>query len=132
MCIAYLAAYSSDDKQARVSTTAAISRAVVRYCGARPFKIVALPESLLQKSSLGKLSRSKIQRAFEDGAYLEYESKDNTTLETSRKEVVETFAGKATQKIILEAFHKLFTLDSVIWEWTSTSTVICLNWAFLP
>jgi thioesterase domain-containing protein len=112
LCIAYLPAYSSDDKQARLRTTASISRAVVRYCGTRPFKIVALPESLLQKSSLGKLSRSKIQRAFEDGAYLEYESKDNTTLETSRKDAAETFTGTATQKIILEAFNQLFTSGS--------------------
>ncbi|KFY74647.1 hypothetical protein V499_05310 [Pseudogymnoascus sp. VKM F-103] len=112
LCIAYLAAYSSDDKQTRLSTAAAISRAVIRYCGARPFKIVALPKSLLHKSSLGKLSRSKIQRAFEDGTSLEYETKDSTTMETSRSDIVKAFSGTATQKIILEVFYKLLTLDS--------------------
>ncbi|KFZ16996.1 hypothetical protein V501_01955 [Pseudogymnoascus sp. VKM F-4519 (FW-2642)] len=98
LCVAYLAAYSSDHKQTRQSTAAAISRAVIRDCGARPFKIVALPKSLLQKSSLGKLSRSKIQRAFEDGTYLEYETKDSTTMETSRSDIVKAFSGTATQK----------------------------------
>jgi len=34
-----------------------------------PYKILPLNEFFLQKSSLGKLARSKIRKAFKDGLY---------------------------------------------------------------
>ncbi|KAK5988273.1 Microperfuranone synthase [Cladobotryum mycophilum] len=112
LCIVYLPTYPSDDTNTRLTTAAAISRAVVKYCGARPFRVIALPASLLQKSSLGKLSRSKIRQAFEEGAYLEYESEDKVVMETSRKNIGEGFTGTATEKMVLEAFYELLAVES--------------------
>ena len=109
LCIAYLPAYPSDDTHKRLQTAAAISRAVVKYCGARPFKIIPLPASVLQKSSLGKLSRSKIRRAFEEGAYLQYEAEDNAI---SKRNIGEAITGTATQKTVLQALHELLTVNS--------------------
>jgi thioesterase domain-containing protein len=67
--VAYLPSYNIPDPTPRVHAAAAISKAVVTQCGARPYKILPLNETFLQKSSLGKLSRSKIRKAFEDGVY---------------------------------------------------------------
>jgi len=81
----------------------------VKYCGARPFKIIPLPDSLLQKSSLGKLSRSKIRRAFEEGAYLKYEAEDKAI---SQRNIGEVIAENSTQKTVLKTLHELLTLNS--------------------
>ncbi|TGO15879.1 hypothetical protein BPAE_0534g00030 [Botrytis paeoniae] len=110
-CVAYLPTYPMHDMQARITTATAISKAVVKYCGARPFKIIGLPGTLLQKSSLGKLSRSKIRLAWEDGLYNEYEYRDTAIMENSRKAIEEN-AETETQKLLLQVFHDLLTTES--------------------
>lgn len=66
VCIVYLTTNNPSDDVKRAETTAAISKAVVKYFGVRPYRIIPLPDSsLLPKSSLGKLSRSKIRSSFE-------------------------------------------------------------------
>ena len=67
--VVYLPSYNITDPTARVNTSASISKVVVTHCGARPYKVLPLNEFFLQKSSLGKLPRSKIRKAFEDGLY---------------------------------------------------------------
>lgn len=42
------------------------------YCGVRPFKVIPVDEAHLEKSSLGKLSRSKIKMYFEAGDFEEF------------------------------------------------------------
>lgn len=111
VCIAYLPTYSAEDKQNRLTTAAAISKAVVKHCGSRPFKIIALPAELFPKSSLGKLSRSRMQRAFEDGAYREYEHQDMAIMENSRKNIQEAAGMTATEKAVLQVFHDLLASD---------------------
>lgn len=69
LCVVYLPSYQRDDVKAQIDTIAAISRTTITYSGIRPFKIMPLEASLLQKSSLGKLSRPKIRAAYEAGTY---------------------------------------------------------------
>lgn len=69
LCVAYLPRYCSDDTEALLLTTNAVAKVCVTVCGVRPFAILPLPEKDLSKSSLGKISRIKIRRAFEDGAF---------------------------------------------------------------
>ena len=65
-CIVYGSVGNRDD----LSRTAdSISKIASFAVGARPEWIIPLPVEQLDKSSLGKLSRTKIQRKFENGAY---------------------------------------------------------------
>ena len=60
-----------------VRTADSISHITSRIIGTRPRWTVPLPQTRLDKSSLGKLSRTKIQKQFESGAY------DNARIEVS-------------------------------------------------
>ena len=94
----------------RMITTTAITKAVVKYCGARPFKVIALPVSLLQKSSLGKLARSKIRQEFENGSLYQYETEDHKSVKEPLG--ISCFAGSLTQHTVLQIFRKLFGANS--------------------
>lgn len=65
-CVFYGSAPSEDD---RIATTDAIAKIASGTIGARPKWVIPLPQDRLDKSSLGKLSRQKIQASFEKGAY---------------------------------------------------------------
>ncbi|KAF3931630.1 hypothetical protein ABW20_dc0104017 [Dactylellina cionopaga] len=109
-CVAYLPVNTKADAHSRSMTASAISKAVVKNCGARPLKIMALPENLLQKSSLGKLSRSKIKKAFADGAFSQYE-------DIQEKPTNGTLGGTGegaktvTEEVILKVFGDLLRSD---------------------
>ncbi|KAI1502089.1 hypothetical protein F5X99DRAFT_427742 [Biscogniauxia marginata] len=68
-CIVYLPTYEPEDAASRIQARNAIRNVAMRTCMARPHKIIPLDQSFLHKSSLGKLSRSKIQKAFGSGVY---------------------------------------------------------------
>ncbi|KAF3911029.1 hypothetical protein AA313_de0203018 [Arthrobotrys entomopaga] len=104
LCVAYLPINANNDPHDRAKTAAAISKAVIKYCGVRPCKIFALPQSLLQKSSLGKLSRAKIQQAFEAGSYSEFESDKAIPGNSCNND---GGAKTATEKVILQVFRDL-------------------------
>lgn len=71
----YVPTYHPDDINARAQTADEIGKITLSLTGCRP-QILPLPQSLLKKSSLGKLSRAAIKAAFERGEYHVYE-KDN-------------------------------------------------------
>ena len=74
VCIVYCPAYDIRDSLRREHTADTIMRSCIATCGARPYSIVGLEKHHLAKSSLGKLSRKKIQAAFERGDYDGYEA----------------------------------------------------------
>ncbi|KAI0544191.1 hypothetical protein F4679DRAFT_591735 [Xylaria curta] len=69
LCVIYLPSYDKDDDLARIQTRSAIRRAVMNTCMARPYKIIPLDRTFFHKTALGKLSRGKIKKNFEDGVY---------------------------------------------------------------
>ena len=77
ICIVYLPTYEQDDVATRIAVRRAVSEVSVRQTGARPFRILPLTKDLLPKSTLGKLSRVKIQTAFNSGAFSRYEELDD-------------------------------------------------------
>jgi hypothetical protein len=87
ICVLYLLEIKLRDAATRVNSSTSISKTVVKHCGARPYKILPLDETILQKSSLGKLSRSKLRKAFEGGKYSEY-IKANEEVIASYKELI--------------------------------------------
>lgn len=66
--LVYLPTYAPEDMVARVQTTDAVSKVIMMATGSRP-EVIPLPESLLQKSALGKLSRDRIKASYERGEY---------------------------------------------------------------
>jgi len=85
VCVVYLPESETQDAATRVNSSTSISKMVVKHCGARPYKIIPLSENILQKSSLGKLSRSKLRKSFEEGKYSEH-IKANEEIIASYKE----------------------------------------------
>lgn len=68
-CVVYLPAYPPGDVTVRTKTAEGITKVSTMVFGARPYAVIPLDKSHLPKTSLGKLSRSKIQKAFEAGTY---------------------------------------------------------------
>ncbi|CZT50186.1 uncharacterized protein RSE6_11126 [Rhynchosporium secalis] len=85
--VVYLPTYDLEDPFRRGQTATAISKAIVTYCGIRPHKIIPLEPSLLQKSTLGKLSRPKIRKAYEEGHYDKLVRIDQEYLKTYHEEL---------------------------------------------
>ncbi|KAF4630313.1 hypothetical protein G7Y89_g7822 [Cudoniella acicularis] len=107
LCIVYLPSYSEDDYAARLSTASSISKAIILYCGVRPWKILPLSSEHLQKSSLGKLSRAKIRKAFESGKYAPFEEAD-TKIKTICAQQVAEPAQTPTESALVAIFTAVF------------------------
>ncbi|KAK8016967.1 NRPS-like protein biosynthetic cluster [Apiospora rasikravindrae] len=54
------------------NTISEISKATLLYCSKKPLDVIPLPSTQLTKSSLGKLSRSALKAAYEQGKFKEY------------------------------------------------------------
>ncbi|OJJ03392.1 hypothetical protein ASPVEDRAFT_890110 [Aspergillus versicolor CBS 583.65] len=83
VCVVYLPAYSPDDTAARVATADAIARIAMMATGSRP-QVLPLDQSKLQKSALGKLCRTKIKTAFENGDYASYQEANSNAIKLHR------------------------------------------------
>ena len=68
-CIIYGSAPDLVDSRSHVETVCMISRPLSGTVGTRPDFVIPLPLTRLNKSSLGKLSRAKLQLGFENGAF---------------------------------------------------------------
>lgn len=76
ICVIYSPTYVSDDIESRVNTQKAIVQAVMLHTGSRPY-VLPLDYLLLPKSTLGKFSRAKMQKALRNGDFDQYrESND--------------------------------------------------------
>ncbi|KAF2215891.1 hypothetical protein CERZMDRAFT_35326 [Cercospora zeae-maydis SCOH1-5] len=71
LAILYLPTWTDDDVQRRM-TNGAIVESVMGSHGIAPY-VLPVDESVLQKSTLGKLSRAKLRRALEQGKFSSYE-----------------------------------------------------------
>ncbi|KAG4436992.1 hypothetical protein IFR05_007530 [Cadophora sp. M221] len=105
--VVYLPTYNPTDPLIRGETATSISKATVTYCGARPHKIIPLEASLLQKSTLGKLSRPKIRKAFEEGLYDESVRVGEASMD-SYYELLFIPPTTYTEIALVESCHELF------------------------
>ncbi|CAI7637136.1 unnamed protein product [Penicillium glandicola] len=83
ICVVYLPSYAPDDTLARATTADTISKIAMMSTGARP-QVLPLDKSQLQKSALGKLSRTKIKAAFEKGDYSGYQEINSEAIKLHR------------------------------------------------
>jgi thioesterase domain-containing protein len=91
----------------RITASTLISKAIVTYCGIRPTKIVPLDKGLLQKSSLGKISRSRLRKSFEKGDIDKYIQQDTEITAEFMSSMYQP-ATTATEGLILLSFAKRF------------------------
>lgn len=75
-CVVYLPSYTAEDIEARIQALDAIGRILMLCTGARPY-VLPLDATRLQKSTLGKLSRTKTRLSLERGEYKTYEEVNN-------------------------------------------------------
>ena len=109
LCVIYLPSYQTEDITARVNTKDAISEVAIRQCGARPYKVIPLERSVLPKTSLGKLSRTKIRNSFESGAYVTYEETDDAAIQVWRAAHL-TKPSTETEQLLLDVFADVFEI----------------------
>ena len=109
VCVVYLPTYDPCDARARTETAEGIAQVCVMVASVRPYRIIPLPEKLLNKSALGKLSRAKIRAAFEAGAYRQMEEENNLIIQTYRAAAQEVPATELEERII-DIFCEMFDL----------------------
>lgn len=68
----------------RFDTATAISKVVAMIITKAPDHLIPLPKQLLEKSSLGKISRTKVRAAFENGKYSSFEMRNTEALDSYR------------------------------------------------
>ncbi|KAF2171430.1 hypothetical protein M409DRAFT_63705 [Zasmidium cellare ATCC 36951] len=59
-------------RKRQADTLQAIHRVVFNFCSQRALHVIPLPKALLPKSTIGKLSRSKLKKQYEAGAFDDY------------------------------------------------------------
>jgi len=90
----------------------AIRTTSVLVYGIRPFKILPLEKKDFNKSALGKLSRTKIQKAFEQGKYDALEEEHRRVLATYRSsETIKPLSQ--TEETILSILRDNFPTDEI-------------------
>lgn len=111
ICVVYLPTYESDDILSRVQTRDSIVQSIVLATGARPYCVLPLDTKVLQKSTLGKLSRAKISAAFGRGDYKTYQTINDQALEKYR---ASTYQAPTTplQTSIFETILSLFEIPA--------------------
>ncbi|OKL57331.1 hypothetical protein UA08_07450 [Talaromyces atroroseus] len=122
IAVVYSPAYAAENDQARFETATAIAKTVALITGWKPAHLIPLPQGLLDKSSLGKISRTKVRTALEQGEYAAFEQQDLA----ARKRYQESTWRKpetATEKTIQAQLVKLLdippeevSLDSSIFD----------------
>ena len=111
LCVVYLPSFGPDNIRVRVETADAISKVSGLICGVRPYEIIPLKKTMLPKSSLGKLSRTKIRTSFESGAYRVLQEENNDAIKAYRRERREQPATDL-ERLVLAVFGDMFKLPA--------------------
>ncbi|KAL9083278.1 MAG: hypothetical protein Q9165_008584 [Trypethelium subeluteriae] len=111
ICTVYRPAYDPDDVESRARTNYEISSTVLLHTGIRPL-VIPLDERMLQKSTLGKLSRNKIQRVFQQGGLDEYQKLNEKEMESHQALHFEP-ASNDTEQFILDTFLDVLGVGNV-------------------
>jgi len=83
-CVAYHPTFDLEDAKARSETADLIVSVASTVTRTKPYRIIPLPQSQLWRSSLGKLSRTRIQKEFERGSYRDIEDENARIINSYR------------------------------------------------
>ncbi len=125
ICVVYLPTHAHDDL-ARVQACETISKIVMLQTSVRAY-VLPLNSSLLQKSTLVKLSYAKIRTAFESGQYKTHQEVNEKIIRTLRASRATPPANEA-EKTLLQAFEDIlgfpkyeFGTETHVFEMGATS-----------
>lgn len=107
-CVVYVPAFNNADSLARTQTSDEIAKVLLLTCGVRPYQIIPLEQSHLQKTSLGKLSRNKIRAAFENGTYRPLQEENTAAIKAHRMSKHEDQVQTPMEEILLSAAKEAF------------------------
>lgn len=110
ICVVYSPNYPEDDDALHFETATAISKTVSLICGKKPDHLIPLPMQLLEKSSLGKISRAKVRTAFEKGDYTSFQTEDAAALERHRASIWQDAETK-TEKAVQDTLARLLEIS---------------------
>lgn len=99
IAVVYAPTYSTDDLHKRFETTQAISKVVSLVTGRNPARVVPLPLAGISKSTLGKISRSKMRQALESGELEHYDQENTNLLDQYRRSTWQS-AETLTERIV--------------------------------
>ncbi|KAL4886386.1 putative polyketide synthase PksJ [Aspergillus karnatakaensis] len=81
--VVYQHTYAAEDIASRVATLQSIARTVMLFTGVRP-RVLPLRLGQLDRTALGKISRSKVRTALEQGQFLEQEELNAQLIQSYR------------------------------------------------
>ncbi|KAF9891432.1 hypothetical protein FE257_004288 [Aspergillus nanangensis] len=105
IAVVYRPKFAVDDLQTRVETDVAVSNIIALLTGRKPGHSIPLFERTPEKSSLGKISRTKVREAFNNGEYSAIEADHTRAVRGYQQAVwrpVTTDTEKKIQKILVE------------------------------
>lgn len=77
LAVLYLPSYLVEDDRQRSTTNAAIAKGIMTCFGLSPF-VLPLDEATMQRSTLGKLARSKLRKGLERGDFIAHVERNET------------------------------------------------------
>lgn len=109
--IVYQHEYDSQDGQARANVLRSIVRTVALIVGARP-RVLPLPPGRMEKTTLGKLSRTKIQSSLAQGQYEDQENLNAQILRSCQESSYSKPQNEVEQKL-MNLFQETLGLDDI-------------------
>ncbi|KAK3172674.1 putative NRPS-like protein biosynthetic cluster [Lepraria neglecta] len=83
-CIVYLPQTEEQGSDTRTNIHDAIANVCVNVCGVRPHEVFPVDKEILPKSSLGKISRVKVQTAYKTGALAHFQMTNTESVRNYR------------------------------------------------
>ena len=109
----YLPTCLLEDGKSHVETLDAIVSTVMLQTRTRPY-VLPLDRQALQKSTLGKLSRTKIKTAFERGEHVTYQEKKDELIRAyrERRNSARTAPSSELEKLLTRELCEVLNLDA--------------------
>ncbi|KAF2728964.1 putative non-ribosomal peptide synthase-like protein [Polyplosphaeria fusca] len=109
ICVVYAPAYSQDDQSARFETNTGIKQAVMLETGTVP-KVIPLNQAVMQKSTLGKLSRAQLKASFENGGFHDFEKLNDHSMNSWHQQLLVP-PSTATETKLVQVFASVLNLS---------------------
>ncbi|KAJ9480907.1 hypothetical protein VN97_g12613 [Penicillium thymicola] len=122
VAVVYVPAFGEDEAAVRFETGAAITKIVALLTAQKPGHIIPLPAEMLEKSLLGKVSRTKVRNAFVSGVYAAIEERHLAAVNAYRQSTWKKCATETERKIqvvlseILQIPMEKISADSSVFE----------------
>ncbi|KAH8705690.1 putative NRPS-like enzyme [Talaromyces proteolyticus] len=129
-CVVYSPENTFEDPKRRDEIAESIARAASVVPGVRPEWLIPLPVSRLEKSSLGKLSRTRLKKQFDQGVFDDVRIRSRIPIQTYVHASYVAPSNKTETKVVealsemLEMPANLISVDRTIFELGVTSLTL--------